>query len=164
MQKKFKTQYNAEQFPDDGEINNQPSMTVPDMSLSIRQLMDRYARGLPISMKKGEYDEYDPEDEFYSVDFSNMDLAEKEEVARLAGEEVQRLRSVLNEKTIAAQAEKERLAKEEQMKIWQEMQKKQMQEENPAEKLKAFYLMQQSRKTQSQIEQEGKNYPGTNNP
>lgn len=33
-----------------GEINLLPSMTVPDMSLTIPEIIDRYTRGLPLSL------------------------------------------------------------------------------------------------------------------
>lgn len=127
MQKKFKTQYNAEKFPtrEENKAGSEPSQTVPDMALSIRDLLRRQTQGLPLSGRQGEYDPEDGEDEFYAIPgFANMDLAEKEELARLAGEEVQRLRGILNEKAAAKRAADEATAKEQQRKEWEAEQEK----------------------------------------
>lgn len=35
-------------FPAKGEVNNEPALTIPDDSLSIKEILDRYARGLPL--------------------------------------------------------------------------------------------------------------------
>lgn len=117
---KFKTQYNQGEFPRVGEKNEKPSATVPDMSLSIREILDRYARGIPMNVKKGKYDEEEEDDAFYSIDVSNLDLAEKEELARQAKAEVDRLRKVLNDKAAAKRLKDEREAKEKQLKELQE--------------------------------------------
>lgn len=70
---KFKTQYTEQKlFPDDPEINYQPSKTIPDDALTIPEMIKRYASGRPIYGKSG-----DPQ---YSEDevpnFDRMDLTE----------------------------------------------------------------------------------------
>jgi hypothetical protein len=54
--------------------NTMPSMTVPDQTLSIREIATRYAHGIPFSDAKTPI--YDGED--YMPDFSKMDLADKQ--------------------------------------------------------------------------------------
>lgn len=49
MKPAIKTSYNAKYFPKQKEINRLPSRTVPDQTLPLRTILDRYARGLPIS-------------------------------------------------------------------------------------------------------------------
>lgn len=63
---------NADQFPYEGEINTQPSMTVPDQTMSIQTILERYSRGLPIGGRTDEY--YDEEDTM--PDYRKLDLTE----------------------------------------------------------------------------------------
>lgn len=53
---KFKMQFNKIE-PSKGEINTEPSKTVPDQNLSIRQLLYNHTRGIPsmTSMKEPLY-------------------------------------------------------------------------------------------------------------
>jgi len=73
---KFKTQWNSEEFPKKHEVNTQPSKTVPDQTMSVRTIMDRYAKGLPIAggMRKPEY-----YGDTYMPDFKRMDISERQE-------------------------------------------------------------------------------------
>lgn len=74
---KFKTQFNAE--PSKGEVNTQPSQTIPDQSLSVKEIMRRYASGLPLEGQRVPL--YEGEEEA-TPDFANMDLAEREQWQR----------------------------------------------------------------------------------
>ena len=64
--------------PFEGEKFDQPSLTVPDQTMSMRTLMERYARGLPLdNMKKPLYDV----DELSTgVDLRKMDLVDIQEM------------------------------------------------------------------------------------
>lgn len=53
----------------------QASQTIPDQSLTMRQLFDRYAKGLPLEAKDPVY--YGEDDEI--PDFKKMDLTEIDE-------------------------------------------------------------------------------------
>lgn len=90
-EERFKTQWNAKRtvigfieneqqeiklFPEKYEVNNQPSKTVPDQSLSVQEILRRYARGLPLSDVKTPIYEGD-ENTF--PDLSKMDLADREQ-------------------------------------------------------------------------------------
>lgn len=85
---RFKSQWNAEHFPRDYEVNTMPSMTVPDQSLSITQIMQRYARGLPLEGVRVPI--YDEENDM--PDFRRMDLAEKEQFIKMYSEELSQIR------------------------------------------------------------------------
>jgi len=58
-----------------GENIKRPSMTIPDQTMSIREILDRYARGLPI--EAGKVPIYDGEE--YTPDPQYMDLADRQE-------------------------------------------------------------------------------------
>lgn len=78
----FKTPWNKHEFPKDkGEVNTMPSQTVPDQTMSLKELLERYARGLPIDGDN--FPVYNGDDE-YLPDLKKMDLSEiadlKEEV------------------------------------------------------------------------------------
>lgn len=70
---RFKTMWNCDAFPHIGEVNTLPSMTVPDQSLSVKEILYRFQEGLPLdNIRRGEqYDE--PELDGYSVDIDSDD-------------------------------------------------------------------------------------------
>lgn len=82
---KIKNQFNAHLFKYKGEINDEPSATIPDQTLTIREILTRYSRGLPIDQKIPVYDE----SEEYFPDPRYMDLAERQEYAEMYKEELQ---------------------------------------------------------------------------
>lgn len=64
-----------------------PSLTVPDDSMSIREIVRRFASGLPVhGGRVGFYDEGDP-----MPDISKMDLADKQEVIENAKSELEEI-------------------------------------------------------------------------
>jgi hypothetical protein len=72
-----------------GEVNNLPSMTIPDQTMSIRTIVDRYTRGLPIT---GFTPVYEGED-FFMPDPRTLDLTERHEMAEQVKEEVASIKS-----------------------------------------------------------------------
>lgn len=74
------------------EHSNKPSKTIPDDSMSMKEILTRYARGLPISGGKvGEFDlEQEPDEPDFDgyPDPSRMDIAERETVEILIKEEL----------------------------------------------------------------------------
>lgn len=75
MNVRVKNSLNADEFPKRPEINKGVSKTVPDQSLSLREIMIRFASGLPLGGIRqpewhGEYDEM--------PDVEHMDYAERE--------------------------------------------------------------------------------------
>lgn len=74
----IRTQYNSRYHPKKQEINDEPSMTVPDMAMSINEIMKRFANGMPID--GGKVPMYEEEgDVMRSDEYKKLDLAEREE-------------------------------------------------------------------------------------
>ena len=66
-----------------GKVFTEPSQTVPDQTMSIRTILDRYAKGLPTTgMKIPIYEDGDIDN--YIPDPKTMDLAERQEYAKQA--------------------------------------------------------------------------------
>lgn len=89
---KFKTMYNA--VPGKGEVNKLPSMTIPDQTMSIEEMLLRHTRGLPVTgIRVPLYGE-----EGNESDIGNMELTDKMDLLKRAKEDVERLRNELNQK------------------------------------------------------------------
>ena len=86
--KKIKSMLNVEETK--GSINNQPSLTVPDQSMTLKELLIRYAKGLPLADIKTPIWEGE---EGFDVDPKKLDLAEVEELAEKAREELKQINS-----------------------------------------------------------------------
>lgn len=93
-----KTQYNREEHPCNYEENNKPSLTIPDQTLTIRQIIDRYTRGLPISTSM--QNPIFQEDEVFNdvPDVNRLDLHDRMEFANNARQELEDIKNKLNAK------------------------------------------------------------------
>lgn len=69
---KIKNLLNANEFEKNYKIFTQPSLTIPDQTMSIQTILERYARGLPIGGRNDEY--YDEDDTM--PDYRTLDLTE----------------------------------------------------------------------------------------
>lgn len=87
-----KNSLNADQFPKKYEVVGGVSMTIPDQTLGIREIMKRFASGLPIDGEKVPI--YDGEDDGMP-DLSTMDLAERQEYLEDAEKELSDLKAKL---------------------------------------------------------------------
>lgn len=77
--------------PSVGEINNQPSMTVPDQALSLKEILRRYASGQPLDgMREGWFD-----DENDLPDLNTLDFADREDLLAEMRAKVESLRQEL---------------------------------------------------------------------
>lgn len=76
-----------------GAFNNEPSLFEPDQTMGIREIMERYARGLPIADQKTPI--YLDDEEF--PDLRKFDLVEIEEMKAKAAENVETYRKTLRE-------------------------------------------------------------------
>lgn len=74
---------------DPGEVNLFPSLTVPDQALDLREILRRFAAGIPMDI--GKIPVYDEDNDL--PDFRKMDLAEREEWRQRFQEELDELRS-----------------------------------------------------------------------
>lgn len=73
---KFQNHYNRDQFPRGYEVNNEPSDTVPNQSLTVRELVYRFTHNMDlnaVSMRS-----YDQDDEIQvPANWNQLDLSEK---------------------------------------------------------------------------------------
>lgn len=60
--------------PDKGTVNNKPSLTVPDQSMTIREIINRSQKGLPVSGVRVPM--YNETDDGIMPDLSRMDISE----------------------------------------------------------------------------------------
>lgn len=97
--KPVKTQYNAKAFPRYGEENKLPSETVPDQTLSLRTILERYAKGLPITGNKSEPLYYGDED---MPDINKMDISEIHDLKKAVESDIQQKKAELQNQQDAA--------------------------------------------------------------
>lgn len=98
MQKKIDLQFedkltvrntlNARYHKSPGEKNDQPSMTVPDQAMGMKEILRRFAAGIP--MDAGRVPLYEPDNDL--PDPRYMDLADREELAQQFQEEIATIR------------------------------------------------------------------------
>ena len=93
---KIRTIFNASEF-NDAEKNTEPSMTIPDQSMSVRELLQRYAHGLPLA--GGKEPIYEGEDGD-GIDPRRLDLAERQELEILARQELAEIEERLKSKKV----------------------------------------------------------------
>lgn len=87
MSTKFKTRENAK--PSKPEVNNLPSQTIPDASISMRQILDRFQRGIPVTrtLRTPQYNEdFNYPDIMEFDDIHNAKLQMREDVKRKKSE------------------------------------------------------------------------------
>lgn len=90
---KVKNWKNANEFPKNYEVNNSPSKTIPDQAYTLRELLDRYARGLPLGKGINTYDEDDDSPIGMSrEEFQRLDLADQQEIIDFSKSEVEEFR------------------------------------------------------------------------
>lgn len=75
---KFSTWYTYDSNKYPGEINDEPSLTVPDMSHTLKDLIEKYTRQLDDYMLPGQYDDEDIEFNDPINSGKNFDLVDVE--------------------------------------------------------------------------------------
>lgn len=77
---RFKTPYNSKLFPGDDEVNPLPSLTLPDQSMSVREIMIRHANGIPF--QAGKVPVYDGAEDFndFLPNLATLDISERQEL------------------------------------------------------------------------------------
>ena len=86
-----------------GQENNQESKTVPDQSMTLRELLVRYAKGLPLEGAKTPIWEGE---EGFDIDPEKLDLADREELAEKAREELKAINERVKEEVEKKEAKK----------------------------------------------------------
>lgn len=107
---KFKTPYNS--IPDPGESFRNPSLTLPDQTLSIKQIMDRYASGRPLTdVKTPHYNGED--DDFFPPNFDRLDLIDRKDLLDVQKLRISEIRQKIDEKRKQTEEQKQKQAQEE---------------------------------------------------
>jgi hypothetical protein len=87
---KFNTILNYQEYK--GQINNKPSMTVPDQAMSIKEILTRFSRGLSVGGFPTSFDDIDDPDDMLP-DPRTMDLSERKQYEQMVKEELNHIRS-----------------------------------------------------------------------
>lgn len=93
-------------IPPEGKVFRLPSLTVPDQTMSIKTILERYTRGLPVTgvMSEPIWDGDEPQ-----IDMRTLDLAEREDLVRIRKDELQALTAKIEtDKRLKAKAAEER--------------------------------------------------------
>jgi hypothetical protein len=70
---KFKNQFNRQDFQTNYETNTGKSLTIPDQTMTIQEIMTKYAQGIPFDItKEGQF-----HGEEFIPDIDRMDLSER---------------------------------------------------------------------------------------
>jgi uncharacterized protein YifE (UPF0438 family) len=67
--------------PKEGKTFTQPSQTIPDMTMSMRDIIDRHAKGMPMEIGKTPIF-HEEETEQKGINYKTLDLAEVEIIAK----------------------------------------------------------------------------------
>ena len=94
---RIKNTLNYDQFPSIGESNSEPSLTIPDQTLPVRELLVRYAKGLPLDGQKQAIWEGEDGD---GIDPRRLDLAERQELEIAARQELAEIEERLKSKKV----------------------------------------------------------------
>lgn len=98
----YQTQLNYKWLPQFWAKNNKPSKTVPNQSLSVKEIMERHRMGMPFN--GAHIAQYYGEE--YVPDFERLDISERHAMIQANKERIQKIRGELQEK-----AEKEYMQK-----------------------------------------------------
>ncbi len=81
--------------PHNGRVMDSLSQTIPDEAMSIRTIMERHAKGLPIAGEKEAI--YDEEENSIGLNPKTLDLVDLQELAMDNKADVNRLKSIIDE-------------------------------------------------------------------
>ena len=90
-------------IPQEGEINNSPSLTVPDEAISISELVIRFAKGMPIGDGKEMLYDGDENDAPETVELRKLDLTERKALLDEAKVQIDDARKAQEERRKAAE-------------------------------------------------------------
>jgi hypothetical protein len=94
---KIRNILNYQSFDKTYEKNGQPSQTVPDQTMSIREILRRYGQGLPLGGSKEPIFEGEDGD---GIDPRRLDLAERQELEIAARQELAEIEERLKSKKV----------------------------------------------------------------
>lgn len=120
---KVKNWLNFEQFEKDLEINTQPSITIPDQSMTVKQMLERHNSGMPVSLFGA--DPTYSEDEL--PDLRKMDLSEIQDLREFIQEKIKNAQQA----AVKAKEAKEAAEKAEFMAFRKLKEEQRLQEQQP---------------------------------
>lgn len=91
----YKNNYNATKWPQKKQLFTLPSRTVPDQTMSVSEIMRRYAHGLPLDGQRVGF--YEGDDSF-TPDPKTLDLVDIQEMKQQNAENIQNITKKLNTK------------------------------------------------------------------
>lgn len=118
----WKTQYNAHRYVPYAEKVNPVSETVPDMTLSLEEIVARYSRGMPVIGSGMKTPMFDGDDDFFP-EMASMDLAEREEYYEELKKEYQEIQQREKQRQKQDAARKAKEAEELAIRTYERMQK-----------------------------------------
>lgn len=98
----FKNHFNARFYPSPGEVNTEPSQTIPNQSLTIEEIYTRFAQGRTVAgVGQPEYDDdgsgkIDLDFDDFMPNLATLDLAERQQVMEMAKEELDAVKTRLD--------------------------------------------------------------------
>lgn len=93
---KIKTSTNSKEFINNYEVNTKPSLTIPDQTMSIRTILERHSRGLPVDGYKVPI--WDEENDL--PDIRTLDLSEREQLKEQYQKELYSIRNRQNPQNV----------------------------------------------------------------
>jgi hypothetical protein len=94
---KIKNLLNYDTFEKKYEKNGKPSLTIPDQTMSVRELLRRYASGLPLGGQREPIYEGEEGD---GIDPRRLDLADRQELEIAARQELAEIEERLKSKKV----------------------------------------------------------------
>jgi hypothetical protein len=94
---KVKNHLNRDIFPKKYKEFSMPTETVPDQTMSMREILDRHARGLPVPTNIPLF-EQEADIDHIMPDVRTLDLSERQAFAEQAKQELNQIKEKLNKK------------------------------------------------------------------
>lgn len=108
--------------PTEGKKFTMPSMTVPDMTMSMRTILDRYAKGLPVAdAKEAIWD--DEAEESMGINPRTLDLVELQELGVKNKEKISHLEKLKKEQDIELANKKAEMKQKAKQELLDELKK-----------------------------------------
>lgn len=119
----FKNHFNSTAVK--GQINLEPSMTVPGQSMSMSEIIRRFGQGLlPTSTGVEMYDE-DPENSILQgINIQTLDLSEIQDLQKFCAQRVKDLRADMKKQRIDAETKKQADEEQAEQKLLEKFQAK----------------------------------------
>lgn len=93
---KIKNMLNAHLFPYDGKVFTMPSETIPDQTMSIREILEKHSRGIPYDAKTSIW--HDEDEDNFMPDIRTLDLSERQDYIENAKKELAEVKEKIAEK------------------------------------------------------------------